>query len=234
MMRCKGGLQVVLALLLLCLGQTAMSGQQQEESVMDSMSVEELRAYQSYFFANGMRDPLTMRKPTDTEIGEKDKPGDKVLTVQEQRQKCEEWLERITEAIRDQHYTVAIEISTEALNEIDTWHAINPEHEDLIRMVDEIRNYNRMAVTLKRNEDIKKEFLSLHLRVDGVVWSPTDSKAVINGKTYSAGEVLLDERKQGDLRIEMIEEQGVVFQFRGIRFHLPVEVYAPMNNTGDL
>lgn len=242
MTRYKWCLWLALAVLVISICQTAAAGQRrrgaaappQDEGPMATMSVEELRAYQSYFFAQGMRDPMTMRLPTAAEIGETQGGRKHAPTVDEQRQFLAEHLEKVTQALREQKYQEAIEVSDAALKEVEQWPPIKPEHGDLLRMVDEIRNFNRMALTLKRHEDIKKEFLALSLKVDGVVWSPIDAKAVINGLTYSAGEVLTQERKQGDLRIEMIEEHGVVFQFQGIRFRLPVEMYAPINFTGDL
>lgn len=238
MRMCKRGL-VLLVLTLLAVASVASAGQRkvvEDDSAFDAMTIEEIRAYQAYFYASGGRDPLVMRFPTLAEIGQKETGGSRVPTLEELRAFLQEYVEKITAALRIQNYADAIAISDEAIEKIDgEWaEGIKSEHTDLIRMVDEIRSYNRMALTLKRNQDIKKEFLSLQLRVDGVVWSPIDSKAVINGRTYSAGELLTNERKQGDLRIEVIDEFGVVFQFQGIRFHLPVEVYAPPNNTGDL
>lgn len=234
---------IMILLLILISGHTwagqrrGASSASDEESPLDKMSVEELRTFQSYFYApGGIRDPLLMREPTAMEMN----PDEKVtqlITLEEQRQMLETALGTISKGIREQRYEDAIKAGEEILLKVENeWPKYKPipEHADLIRMVEEIRSYSRMAVTLKRNQDIKMEFLSLHLKVDGVIWSPMDAKAVINGSTYSAGEVLMDERKQGDLRVEIIEERGVVFQFKGMRFHLPVDVYAPPNAKGDI
>ena len=209
------------------------AGVEEDTSPMDGMNIEEMRAYQSYFYAPGGRDPLVMRFPTDSELGIADKAGaGKIPTREEQEAALRAWLKAITDNIKAQKYDEAIEVANEAINRIDNeWPPLKPEYTNLIRMNEEIRNYGRMASRLKSQQDIGKEFVNLGLRVDGVIWSPMDAKAVVNGTTLSAGEIMLHERKQGDLRVEVIEEHGVVFQFKGMRFRLPVEVYAPPGNA---
>ncbi len=200
---------------------------------VDEMSVEELRAYQSYFYASGGRDPMLMRLPTDREKGLSKKSGPrKAPTLEEQEAKLEEWLQAIKKDIAKQDYDGAINVANEAMNVIDNeWPPIKPEHKKLIRMNEDIRSFGRMAFRLKSQQDIGKEFVSMRLRLDGVIWSPTDAKAIVNGKLLSAGEALLQERPLGDLRVEMIDEQGVVFNFKGMRYRLPVELQAPTGAT---
>lgn len=200
-----------------------------------AMSIEEIRAYQGFFYASGGRDPLTMRYPTDSERGAGQKSGPrKAPTLEEQEAMLRQWLEDITSAVKKQNYEAALEISGDAIGVIDNeWPPLKAELTELVRMNDEIRGLARLAGRLKNQQDIGREFAALGLRVDGVIWSPTDAKAVVDGKTRSAGEVLLEERKQGDLRVEMIEEHGVVFQYRGMRFRLPVQLYAPMDDGED-
>ncbi|MCL2000545.1 MAG: hypothetical protein FWG74_03845, partial [Planctomycetes bacterium] len=41
----------------------------EEQEAMEQMTIEELRAYQGYFYASGGRDPMTMRLPTQDELG---------------------------------------------------------------------------------------------------------------------------------------------------------------------
>ncbi len=199
----------------------------------DDMSVEELRAFQSYFYATGGRDPLLMRLPTDRERGLSRKSGPrKAPTLEEQEAKLEEWLTAIKAGVTKQDYDAAIQVANEAMNVIDNeWPPIKPEYKKLVRMNEDIRSFGRMAMRLKAQQDIGKEFVSLRIRVDGVVWSPTDAKAVVNGTLHSAGEALLQERPQGDLRVELIEERGVVFNFKGMRYRLPIELQAPIGAT---
>lgn len=205
----------------------------EEESPMDEMSIEELRSYQGFFYSSGGRDPLIMRFPTDSERGAGRKSGPrKAPTLEEQEVLLRQWLADITEALKGQDYEEALKVSGAAISVIDNeWPPLKAEHIELVRMNEEIRSFARLAGRLKNQQDIGKEFAGLGLRVDGVIWSPTDAKAVVNGKTRSAGEVLLDERKQGDLRVEMIDETGVVFQYRGMRFRLPVQLYAPQGDN---
>lgn len=229
----KGILLILIVLLNLCA--LVHSGERRartkaapkEESPEDNMTIEELRTYQGYFFSTGGRDPMVMRLPTDRELGLDTKgPGRRAPTIEEQESELTKWLAQITEAIKIQDYDSALQVAGEAIQKIDNeWPAIKPEHMHLIRMTEEIRSYANMASRLKNLQDIEKEFASLGLRVNGVSWSPTDAKAVVNGVPLSAGEIMLTVRRQGDLRIENIEEHGVIFQFRGIRFRLPVQVY---------
>lgn len=229
MLRFGSGLLMALVLALLAASGTALAGQAADGDPMQNMSIEEMRAYQSYFYSFGLRDPLLMRFPTASEKGlSSESRGAVAPTIDQMEAALVAWLEELTESIKKQDYENALKVANEAIHTVDNeWPPLKSEHVNLIRMNEEIRNYARMAQRLKSQQDITKEFDGLRLRVDGVIWSPIDAKAVVNGRTLSAGEVMLAERKQGDLRVEMIEEHGVVFQYRGMRFRLPVELYAP-------
>lgn len=85
------------------------------------------------------------------------------------------------------------------------------------------------ALRLKTRKETAAEFAALSLRVQGVSWSPADARAMINGRMLSAGEVVPGVRKEGDLRVEMIEERGVVFRYKGMRFRLPVEIFSRLS-----
>lgn len=210
-----------------CGSGAAYGGQVLDAADMESMTIEELRAYQGYFYSTGGRDPMVMRLPTDSELGVGEKSRIRAPTLEEQESELTRWLSQITDSITQQDYDQALTIAAEAINTIDNeWPPIKPEHTHLLRMNEEIRNYNSMASRLKSQQDIGKEFTNLGLKVDGVSWSPMDARAIVNGMALSAGEVMLNVRKQGDLRVEIIEEHGVVFQFQGMRFRLPVSVYS--------
>lgn len=199
-----------------------------EPKSIEDMSVEELREYQAYYYPSGGRDPMIMRRATDAELGLVPKEGAiRIPTLEEMENFLVDWLREVDEAVKNGEYAAAIQVSERAIYIIDNeWPEMHADQVELRRMAEEIRIFNRLAVRLKSQEDITAEFQKLQIRVDGVIWSPTDSKAVVNGKTLSAGELMLDERSQGDLRIEMIEEHGVVFQFKGMRFRIPVEIYS--------
>lgn len=194
---------------------------------LEQMTVEELRAYQAFYYVSGSRDPLTMRLPTSRELGEETRSlSTRVAPTLDQMEIfLTTALNSIKANLKVLDYDKAIKAAEDALFVIDNeWPPIQPEHVHLLRMTEEIRNYHSLAARLKTQEEIKKEFASLSLKVDGVIWSPTDAKAVVNGRTMAAGEVMLNERKQGDLRLELIEEHGVVLQFKGMRFRKPVEM----------
>ena len=201
---------------------------------MENMSIEELRTFQSYFYSSGGRDPMTMRLPTDSELGLTQREGPrKAPTIEEQEEMLAAWLLRLEEELKIQDYDAALATAMEAINVIDNeWPPIKPEHVNLLRMNENIRNYNRLALRLKAQRETAAEFKALGLTIDGVIWSPSDAKAMVNGILLSAGEVMLTVRKEGDLRVEMIEEHGVVFQYKGIRFRLPVEIFSRLTPDG--
>lgn len=214
-------------ILFMAFGGGAFGGEQPKSQ--DEMSIEELRSFQGYYFSVGGRDPLTMRYPTSSELGlDQEKKGGIAPTLEEMEQFLTQALEAIVAALKNQDYDGAIKASEDAMYVIDNdWPPLKADPPHLRRMDEEIRNYNHMAVALKTKKEIQDEFTSLHVRVQGVIWSPTDAKAVVNGRLLAAGEIMLAERQQGDLRVEMIEEHGVVFQFKGMRFRIPIEIYAP-------
>ncbi|MDR1536039.1 MAG: general secretion pathway protein GspB [Planctomycetota bacterium] len=207
------------------------------EDPMDKLSVEELRAYQSYFFARGGRDPLIMRLPTNEELGLGNSPAPvrRAPSLDEMNRRFAEWREDARQALMNRKFEDALKECEDAIAYIDgDWRQYirldqpsDPKISRQRRMIADIRNYHGLAQELKRKEDARTEFESLRLRVEGVIWSPYDAKAVINGRLLSAGEVMLAERRQGDLRVEAIEERGVVFQFKNVRFRLNVELLSP-------
>lgn len=229
----------LMALLALLAASVALGGQARNaaerpaiptDKPLEEMSIEELRTFQAYFYASGGRDPLTMRLPTVTEMGDANKArGEKKApTIEEMDRIMDKAIEEVTEALKRRDYAAAIKASEDVIYIIDNeWPPLKADPPRLRQKDEQIRNLNRMATRLKMQEEIQKEFDSMHLRVEAVVWSPTDAKAVVNGKLMSAGEIMLEARKQGDLRIEIIEEHGVVFQFKGMRFRVPVELYTP-------
>lgn len=215
-------------------GDSACAGQRRASAAaevtvptLEGQSIEELRAFQAYFYVIGGRDPLTMRMPTEDEMGMEQNRPNKAPTLEEMERFLSEALDAIAAAIKERNYVAAIKTSENVINVVDNeWPPLKADPPHLRRMDEEIRNYHRMAVKLKTREDIQIEFETMRLRVDGVIWSPVDAKAVVNGRLLAAGEVMINERKQGDLRVENIEEHGVVFQFKGLRFRIPVEIYS--------
>lgn len=192
------------------------------------MTIEELRAFQSYFYSSGGRDPLTMRLPTDSELGLIRREGPrKASTPEEREQMLSAWIGKLEDELKTRDYDAALATALEATGVIDNeWPPVKPENTKLNEMSERIRDYSRLALRLKAREEVAAEFKALDLRIEGVSWSPSDAKAMVNGRMLSAGEVLLDTRKEGDLRVEMIEERSVVFQYKGNRFRLPVEIFS--------
>lgn len=196
---------------------------------VEEMNIEELRAYQAFYFLEGGRDPMTMRLPEASETGEitKGKGPTKIPTIEEMEQFLTKALADIEIAFKIQDYEEAIQVSAAAMKTVDEeWPPLKADPPQLRRMDEQIRAYHRLAVRLKMQEEIKKEFAGLDILVEGVAWSPIGSKAIVNGKTFDAGEPILQIRKEGDLRVEAIEEHGVVFQFKGMRFRKDVQVFS--------
>ena len=214
----------------------ALGGQQprqavppKKESPLDKMSIEELRNYYSYYFPKGERDPMTMRLPTDTELGMTREDGLRAVpTIGEMRSVLSEALGKIATALQQLKHEEALKLSEDMINTVENeWSSASSLRSDidLIQQCETLRTYRRLAADLKLRQDIQTEFTSMPLRIDGVIWSPSDARAIVNDRTLAAGELMLAERQQGDLRVEAIEEKGVVFKFKNIRFRKPVELF---------
>jgi hypothetical protein len=214
-----------------CLAGARREAPPKEPDPTEAMSIRQLREFQAYFYSLGGRDPLIMRFPTDAELGLDEASGPrKAPTIEEQEEMLLRWLERLEAELKIRDYDAALATAFEAINVIDNeWPPIKPEYVNLLRMNENIRNFNRLALRLKAQRDITAEFKALALTIDGVVWSPSDAKAMVSGQLLSAGEVMLATRKEGDLRVEIIEEHGVVFQYKGIRFRMPVELFSRLS-----
>lgn len=65
------------------------------------------------------------------------------------------------------------------------------------------------------------------LHVDGISWSPGESRAVVNGTIYRSGDSLAG---RDDVRIESIEPKAVVFDHNGERIRIPVRM---LSREGD-
>ncbi|MDR1519330.1 MAG: general secretion pathway protein GspB [Planctomycetota bacterium] len=203
------------------------------ETQFDKMSMEEIRGYQRYYFASGGRDPMIMRLPTNTELGLNMSPVKLAPTLEQIDTFLSDAIHGVSEALMNRKYEDALKKSNEAIYKIENeWPPIKAEMFKQIRMVEELNNYNRMAVALKKREDVAIEFKTINIRVGGIVWSPFDARAVVNNRLLAAGDIMLAERKEGDLRVEMIGEREVVFQFKNIRFRLPVEMFSPDSAVG--
>jgi hypothetical protein len=238
-MRKVAFLAVFLGLMLAPHRLAAFGGQQpgqaapppKKEDPFEKMSIEELRNYYSYYFPKGERDPMIMRMPTDAELGMVRGDGTRAApTMVEMRSVLSEALDKIANALQQLKHEEALKLSEDTINIVENeWSSASSSLRsdiELIRQYETLQTYRRLAADLKLRSDIQTEFAGMSLRIDGVIWSPSDAKAIVNDRTLVAGELMLVERQQGDLRIEAIEENGVVFQFKNIRFRKPVELFA--------
>ncbi|MDR0362693.1 MAG: general secretion pathway protein GspB [Planctomycetota bacterium] len=195
----------------------------------ESMSLEELRAYQAFYFRSGGRDPLTMRLPTARELGrETSASAQRVApTLAQMENSLKGVLWNVETALSERNYDDALKLSSEMIRVVDNdWPPLQADPPHLRRMDEQIRNYNRLAGRLKAKEEVNQEFVRLELRVEGVSWSPNGARAMINGRLVEPGEALLRERSAGDLRVEAVEPQAVIFQYKGFRFRKQVVLYA--------
>ena len=79
----------------------------------------------------------------------------------------------------------------------------------------------------------REAFAALPLEVNGVIWSLEDARALVNGHSLAAGDPVPDAKGGADLRVEVIEEDGVVFNYRGGLFRKPVEMFSSRAKSGD-
>lgn len=228
-------------LVLLIITSTGWAGQQavQAPSPFENFSVEQLMAYQEYYYVSGERDPMTMRLPTESEKKPKTTVAtakDRYPTIEEMERFLKASLLGIEESLNKNDYAKALEVSQMAIKKVDEeWPPLKAEPPQLRRMDEQIRNYRSLADRLKREADIAKEFEQIDLAVNGIMWAPLSAKAIVNNKLVEAGEILSSIRKENDLSVESIEEKSVLFQFKGQRYRRGVELYtekvAPKKNT---
>ena len=65
------------------------------------------------------------------------------------------------------------------------------------------------ALDLRRRAQTRQEFDEMSIAISGIAWSPEAQAAIINGKTYYAGDIIDDE-----LAIASVDEQLVTFIFK--------------------
>jgi hypothetical protein len=202
---------------------------QSPNSPMESMNLEQMRAYQAFYYRSGGRDPMTMRQPTARELGtEAVATSIRIApTLAQMEQTLKNALSTVESAFAKRDYDEALKQSEEAIRMVDyDWPPLQADPPQLRRMDEQIRNYTRLASTLKAKEEVYEEFSRLSFHVAGVSWSPTGARAMINNRLVEAGESLLDIRPTGDLRVESIEPRAVVFQYKGFRFRNDVDLYS--------
>ena len=66
------------------------------------------------------------------------------------------------------------------------------------------------GAALDRSAKIRTEFLTRDVKINGIAWSPTNSAAIINGRSYGEGDAMDDVT-----RIEKIGKSDVIFKYKG-------------------
>jgi len=203
-----------------------------QKSLYD-MSMSELRDYQSFFYASGMRDPFTFRKgkepetvqvkvvPTSTTSPIEIKSN--APTIAEQRRFLRESIMRAELLMLAHDYRNVITIAEDAQKKIvDEW-KLEKLVPDLQQMWNDLKyDYGMTAKRLQHAEDTRREFAGLNLQVIGIRWTPQGAAALISGRLYEAGEVIEDLEIEERVHVAEIEEQAVVFMFKGQRFRVAV------------
>jgi len=211
-----------------------------QKSLYD-MSMSELRDYQSFFYAAGMRDPFTYRKGKDPETVTtttvssggtgKIEVKDNAPTIAEQRRFLRESIMRAELLMLAHDYKNVIAISDDAQKKIvDDW-KITRLVPDLQQMWNDLKyDYGMTAKRLQHAEDTRREFAGLNLQVLGIRWTPQGAAALVSGRLYEAGEVIEDLKIEERVHVAEIEERAVVFMYKGQRFRVGV---GAERETGD-
>lgn len=204
------------------------AGGEEEAEAEAPKTLYEMQQFQSFTYVSGGRDPLTFRvRPEGAaqETAADDRTNFRttgpVVDPKEKRKLLREALARVEPLLLAHDYKSAIKVCVEARSKIaSTWGGEGriDQDPDVNRLYRRALAYERTAKRLQQAVEIKEEFDDLRLQIDGIRWTPTGASALINGTIYEAGGVIQEKGVATQVQIETIEENGVVFIYKGQRF----------------
>ncbi|MBN2712448.1 MAG: hypothetical protein JXR97_08480, partial [Planctomycetes bacterium] len=204
-----------------------------EEENQEPDTLEALMDHQRFAYISGGRDPFTFRNKTEEESAggagvTKAGAGDVTSKLKDMIKKEDRvnYLAGVIEImeiqILDHQYAKAIEAGDAAKKKMAAvWGGermmdTDPDVNDLYR---KMLSYERTAKRLQQALDIKKEFEGLNIELKGLRWTPSGSAVVINGEIYEPGGIVrFKDAGATPVQIEVIEEDAVVFIYKGQRF----------------
>ena len=197
----------------------------QPKKTLATMTLDELRAFQAFFYISGGRDPMTMRLPPKRiqqapEAGRAGGPKP-ALTPEEMESFLVRALAEAEVLLTLKDYDMLLKTGGEAIRVVEEeWPPLKADPPQLRQMFETLLAYRRTAERLKRQEEVTAEFNRLNIHVQAILWSPTEARIVVNGMVAEAGEKLRGDRGLSEVRVEAIEPKSVLFVYRGQRFRM--------------
>jgi hypothetical protein len=208
------------------LRRTGGSGETWFRKPVFEMNLRELLAFQSFYYTSGGRDPFFFSKPPEREEGDLGMgempvippPAPPPPTAQEKFDYLVKQKVRIELLLLLHDYDQAMTVSNEVRRTVEGDWGGAPTEPENNRLWRKILSYRKTARRLKQARETRQEFEAANIAIGGIRWTPTDQGALINDRIYEPGEVLEQPIGGERVQIESIEEDSVVFIFKGRRF----------------
>jgi hypothetical protein len=209
----------------------------------EQMDLEQLYNYNQYVYVStGGRDPMTYRLPLVreeetpaedegvTEPTEATQPtavvGPQIPTAAEQRTRLSTAYSVARARIIYGAYEDALSSANDALEKVDEWGGPMKLEEGATQYYERLVSLRATAQRLANRKSIREEFMALPIEIRGIRWSPRGSAALINQEIVEAG-MMLKLESGALIQVERIEEDGVVFMYKGQRLRKGMASAAP-------
>lgn len=197
-------------------------------------SIDDLQKYQSFRYIGGGRDPFTFRKAKEVIEEAPGFEGDaggagpqpepqKDLTPEKMRAYLIAFVRQIESLMLIHNYKDALQRAQAHRDTIASKWDLGADAE-LNRLFRRLSVLQQTAKRLLNQQEIKAEFDKLNLSIGGIRWTPTGSAALINESILEPGAVIRMKGRQ-PVQIETIEEDGVVFIYKGQRFRKTMNMF---------
>lgn len=206
---------------------------EKKEKDLYAMSMRELRDYQSFYYASGLRDPMTFRlvRPVETTrpketagtVPVKPEVTNNAPSIPEQRRFLRESIMRAELLMLAHDYNGVVSLVQEVDKLIQSEWRTDRLVPDLQALWNDLKyDYGMTATRLQHAADTRKEFANMNLQALGIRWTPHGAVALVNDRLYEMGEAVQGLKVTDRVQIAEIEESAVVFMYKGQRFRVEV------------
>lgn len=206
---------------------------------LSEMSLVELQSYQAFTYVSGGRDPLTFREITEKPKAEEKVAGAepvkttpaKVPTIEppaadRQIEYLEERLLVVEMRLLAHDFDECLRICDEVEQTLKKDWGGAPTVDEAGRLWRQLRLYRQTARRLRQAHETEREFGEMGIKILGIRWTPRGASALINDKIYEPGEMLENLASRAQIQVEAVEENAVVFIYKGQRFRLVMSAEA--------
>lgn len=211
---------------------------QESEKPSKAWGLDRLRKYYAFHFQRGGRDPLIFRRHKEPKrpIGPIIKTNGTRLTPppnggNDGPRKVKDIIVLVYLERQDQRaeffmlshvFEEVIKLGDAVREQMKAWGnpLSNPEVKDLWRR---INAYQETAKRLKQAEETRLEFSHLQIVIKAIRWTPQGGASIINAKIYEPGGILEKVSGKSPVQVEDIQEDAVVFLYKGLRFRKLVQ-----------